>query len=115
MKIGFVVNDIDTEKPRVHHQPARHGRQGDGPRGVVHGHRRLRLRARRLAERQGPDRVTRRTTARSSDTSVDVKKPDVEQLIGLDEFDVVMLRNDPADDAEIDAVGATTPESPSAS
>jgi glutathione synthase len=32
----------------------------------------------------------------------DVKKPDVEQLIGMDEFDVVMLRNDPADDAETD-------------
>jgi glutathione synthase len=31
-----------------------------------------------------------------------VKRPDVEQLIGLDEFDVVMLRNDPADDAETD-------------
>jgi glutathione synthase len=30
----------------------------------------------------------------------DVKTPDVEQLIGLEEFDVVMLRNDPADDAE---------------
>ena len=40
----------------VHHQPARHGGQGDGPRGVVHGHRRLRLRARRLAEHQGPRR-----------------------------------------------------------
>ena len=32
----------------------------------------------------------------------DIKTPDVEQLIGMDEFDVVMLRNDPADDAESD-------------
>ena len=40
----------------VHHQPPRHGGQGDGPRGLVHGDRRLRLRARRLAERQGPHR-----------------------------------------------------------
>ena len=32
----------------------------------------------------------------------DVQKPDVEQLLGLDEFDVVMLRNDPADDAATD-------------
>ena len=38
----------------VHHQPPGHGGQGDGPRGLVHGHRRLRLRARRLAEHQGP-------------------------------------------------------------
>ena len=30
----------------------------------------------------------------------DVQKPDCEQHIGLEEFDVVMLRNDPADDAE---------------
>src|SRR5690606_12479938 len=30
----------------------------------------------------------------------DVQRPGVEELIGLEEFDVVMLRNDPADDAD---------------
>ncbi|GGD12354.1 glutathione synthetase [Nocardioides daphniae] len=30
----------------------------------------------------------------------DVQRPDMERLIALDEFDVVMLRNDPADDAD---------------
>ena len=64
----------------VHHQPPRPGRQGDGARGLVHGHRRLRLRARRLAEHQGPRRATPsryRSLERHMD---DVQKPDVEQL-----------------------------------
>ena len=52
----------------VHHQPPRHGGQGDGPRGLVHGHRRLRLRARRLAEHQGPRPATPSPTAPSSAT-----------------------------------------------
>ena len=101
MKIGFVVNDIETEKPE-------------------YTTNRLALAAKQMghvAWYMGigdfvyePDgslstraRAGQATTYRSLDRHLaDVRKPDAAKLLGLDEFDVVMLRNDPADDAETD-------------
>ena len=101
MKIGFVVNDIETEK-------------------AEYTTNRLALAAKEMGHEAWymgigdfayePDgslstkaRAGQAKTYRSLERHMsDVKRPDVEQLIGMDEFDVVMLRNDPADDAETD-------------
>ena len=101
MKIGFVVNDIETEK-------------------AEYTTNRLALAAKEMGHEAWymgigdfayePDgslstkaRAGQAKTYRSLERHMsDVKRPDVEQLIGMDEFDVVMLRNDPADDAESD-------------
>lgn len=99
MKIGFVVNDIATEDPR-------------------YTTNRLALAAKDLGHEAWymgigdfayePD-GTLSTKARAGQAKSyrslqrhlsDVQKPDVEEVLGLDEFDVIMLRNDPADDAE---------------
>ncbi|MCD6640092.1 MAG: glutathione synthase [Nocardioides sp.] len=99
MKIGFVVNDVATEQD-------------------YYTTNRLALAARQMGHEAWfmgigdfayqPD-GTLSTKARAGDAKsyrslkrhlADVKRPDVEQLIGIEEFDVVMLRNDPADDAE---------------
>ena len=101
MKIGFVVNDIETEK-------------------AEYTTNRLAMAAKEMGHEAWymgigdfaylPD-GSLSTKARSGDAKSyrslerhlsDVKKPEVEQLLGLEEFDVVMLRNDPADDAESD-------------
>ncbi len=99
MKIGFVVNDVSTEQP-------------------IYTTNRLAMAAKELGHdawfmgigdfSYEPDgslsakaRSARGKMYRSLERHLDdVKKPDVEELIGLEEFDVVMLRNDPADDAE---------------
>jgi glutathione synthase len=101
MKIGFVVNDIETEQAQ-------------------YTTNRLALAAKEMGHEAWymgigdfayePD-GSLSTKARAGDAKsyrslerhlADVQKPEVEQLLGLDEFDVVMLRNDPADDAETD-------------
>ncbi|MCA0179368.1 MAG: glutathione synthase [Actinobacteria bacterium] len=99
MKIGFVVNDVATEKP-------------------VYTTNRLAMTAKQLGHEAWfmgvgdlsyqPDGSISTKARRASGKSyrslerhlADVQKPDIEELIGLAEFDVVMLRNDPADDAE---------------
>src|SRR5690349_3292648 len=101
MKIGFVVNDIETEK-------------------AEYTTNRLAMAAKEMGHEAWymgigdfayePDgslstkpRAGHAKSYRSLERHLaDVQKPDVEQLIGMDEFDVVMLRNDPADDAETD-------------
>ena len=101
MKIGFVVNDIETEK-------------------AEYTTNRLALAAKEMGHEAWymgigdfayePDgslstkaRAGHAKSYRSLERHMaDVQKPDVEELLGLDEFDVVMLRNDPADDAETD-------------
>lgn len=99
MKIGFVVNDIATEDPRYTTNRLAMAARGMGheawfmgigdfsyePDGSLSAHARM---------AQGKNY---RSLKRHLD---DVQKPDCEQHIGLEEFDVVMLRNDPADDAE---------------
>ncbi len=101
MKIGFVVNDIETEK-------------------AEYTTNRLAMSAKEMGHEAWymgigdfaylPD-GSLSTKARAGDAKSyrslerhlsDVQKPEVEQLLGLEEFDVVMLRNDPADDAESD-------------
>ena len=99
MKIGFVVNDVATELP-------------------VYTTNRLAMSAKEMGheawfigigdfayEPDGSLSTKARAGHAKSYRSLkrhldDVKKPDVEELLGLEEFDVVMLRNDPADDAE---------------
>ena len=99
MKIGFVVNDVSTEQP-------------------IYTTNRLAMAAKEMGheawfmgigdfsyEPDGSLSAKARSGQAKSYRSLqrhldDVKKPDVETLIGLEEFDVVMLRNDPADDAE---------------
>lgn len=98
MKIGFVVNDIATEKAgytttRLAMTAHRMGHEawlmGIGDLGYE------------------PDgTLSARASAASGKTYrsherylADAKKPEVNRQIGLGEFDVIMLRNDPADDA----------------
>ena len=99
MKIGFVVNDVSTEEP-------------------IYTTNRIAMAAKEMGheawfmgigdfsyEPDGSLSAKARTAQGKNYRSLerhlaDVKKPDVEQLIGLEEFDVVMLRNDPADYAE---------------
>lgn len=99
MKIGFVVNAIETEQE-------------------YYTTNRLAVAARQMGHEAWfmgigdfsyqPDgtltakaRAGEAATYRSAKKHLaDVQRPDVEQLIALEEFDVVMLRNDPADDAE---------------
>ena len=101
MKIGFVVNDIETEK-------------------AEYTTNRLAMAAKEMGHEAWfmgigdfvykPDgslstkaRAGQAKSYRSLDRHLaDVRKPDAAKLLGLDEFDVVMLRNDPADDAETD-------------
>lgn len=99
MKIGFLVNDVATELPQ-------------------YTTNRLALAAKQLGHEAWfmgvgdlsyqPD-GTLVTKARSGQAKSyrslqrhlsDVQKPDVVEQLPLEEFDVVMLRNDPADDAE---------------
>jgi glutathione synthase len=99
MKIGFVVNDIATEDPR-------------------YTTNRLALSAKQMGHEAWfmgigdfayePDgSLSAKASAgqaksyRSLERHLsDVRKPEVVELLGIDEFDVVMLRNDPAEDAE---------------
>lgn len=101
MKIGFVVNDIDTEKPE-------------------YTTNRLALAAKEMGHEAWfmgigdfayePDgslstraRAGQAKTYRSLKRHLDdLRKPEAMKHLGLEEFDVVMLRNDPADDAETD-------------
>ena len=99
MKIGFVVNDVATEKPvytttRLAMAASHAGHEvhlfGTGdfayePDGS-------------LATKASAGHAK---TYRSLERHLsDVQKPDVVELLGLEEFDVVLLRNDPADDAD---------------
>ncbi|MGM7667069.1 glutathione synthetase [Microbacterium sp. A93] len=98
MKIGFVVNDVSTEKPH-------------------HTTNRLALAATRAGhevwltgtgdfayEPDGTLSVLARGGAQKNYRSLDryledVQRPEIEQQVAVNDFDVVMLRNDPADDA----------------
>lgn len=99
MKIGFVVNNVATEKP-------------------TYTTNRLALAAKELGHEAWfmgvgdfsykPDGSLATTACTANGKRyrslkrhlADIQKPDVEQRIDLEEFDVIMLRNDPADDAE---------------
>ena len=101
MKIGFVVNDIETEK-------AEYTTNRLAMAAKEMGHEAWYMGIGDFAyEPDGSLSTKARAGHAKSYRSLerhlaDVQKPDVEQLIGMDEFDVVMLRNDPADDAETD-------------
>ena len=99
MKIGFVVNDIATERhvyttTRLAMTATQMGHEvwvmGIGN-FVYEPDGSLSARA-----RQGTPGKKYRSLERYLE---DVQRPDVEELIPLNEFDVVMLRYDPADDA----------------
>ena len=101
MKIGFVVNDIATEKAEYTTNRLAIAAKDMGHEAWYMG----------IGDFAYEPDGSLSTKARAGDAKnyrslerhlSDVKKPDVEQLIGLEEFDVVMLRNDPADDAETD-------------
>lgn len=99
MKIGFVVNDIATEKPEYTTNRLAMAAKEMGHEAWFMGIGDF------AYEPDGSLSTKARTgqakTYRSLERHLgDVQKPDVEQLLGMDEFDVVMLRNDPADDAE---------------
>ncbi|WP_404384465.1 glutathione synthase [Knoellia locipacati] len=99
MKIGFVVNDVLSESPvytttRLAMAATQMGHEaffmgiGDfayEPDGSL------------TARARGGNGKSYRSLERFLD---DVQKPDVEERLPLGEFDVVMLRNDPAEDAE---------------
>ena len=99
MKIGFVVNDVLSESPlytttRLAMAARQMGHEaflmgiGDfayEPDGSL------------TARARGGRAKNYRSLERFLD---DVQKPDVEERLPLGEFDVVMLRNDPAEDAE---------------
>ena len=101
MKIGFVVNDIETEK-------AEYTTNRLAMAAKEMGHEAWYMGIGDFAYQ--PDgslstkaRAGHAKSYRSLERHLaDVQKPDVEQLIPMAEFDVVMLRNDPADDAETD-------------
>lgn len=99
MKIGFVVNDVETEKPEytttrlamaatnMEHEVwligmGDFGYEPDGS-----------LEARGWGGAKKGYRSLERYLS-------DVQKPETEARVALDEFDVVMLRSDPADDAQ---------------
>lgn len=98
MKIGFVVNDVSTELPiyttnRLAMSATNQGHEawifgmgdfGYEPDGT--------LSARARAAGQKSYRSLERYLQ-------DVQKPETQRRVALDEFDVVMLRSDPADDA----------------
>ena len=101
MKIGFVVNDIETEQ-------AQYATNRLAMAAKEMGHEAWYMGIGDFAYE--PD-GSLSTKARAGDAKsyrslerdlADMQKPEVEQFLGLDEFDVVMLRNDPADDAETD-------------
>ncbi|WP_110240513.1 glutathione synthetase [Nocardioides gilvus] len=99
MKIGFVVNAIETEQE-------------------YYTTNRLAMTARQMGHEawvmgigdfsyQPDGSLTVKATTGEAKTYrslkkhlADLQRPDVEQSIGLEEFDVVMLRYDPADDAD---------------
>ncbi|MDO5503081.1 MAG: glutathione synthetase [Actinomycetia bacterium] len=98
MKIGFVVNDVETELPQytttrlamaatnMDHQVWLMGMGDFGyePDGSLHA----------------TGRAAANRNYRSLERYLeDVQKPETEKGVALDDFDVVMLRSDPADDA----------------
>lgn len=101
MLIGFVVNDIETEKAEYTTNRMALAAKEMGHEAWFMGigdfayepDGSLSTRAR------AGQAKTYRSLKRHLD---DVRKPEAAKLIGLEEFDVVMLRNDPADDAESD-------------
>jgi glutathione synthase len=101
MKIGFVVNDIDTEQAQYTTNRLAMAAKEMGHEAWYMG----------IGDFAYEPDGSLSTKARAGDAKTyrslerhlaDIQKPEVEQLLGLDEFDVVMLRNDPADDAETD-------------
>ncbi|HHU10105.1 MAG TPA: glutathione synthase [Intrasporangiaceae bacterium] len=98
MKIGFVVNDVETEEPiytttrlamtatNLDHEVWLMGMGDFGyePDGSLH------------ARGRGAGGKSYRSLERYLE---DVQRPETESTVALDEFDVVMLRSDPADDA----------------
>ena len=99
MKIGFVVNDVATEEPEYTTNRLAMSAKEMGHEAWFMGIGDF------AYEPDGSLSIKARTAHAKSYRSLkrhldDVKKPDVEELLGLEEFDVVMLRNDPADDAE---------------
>lgn len=101
MKIGFVVNDIETEKAEyTTNRLAMAARQM--------GHEAWYMGIGDFAyEPDGSLSTKARCGEANSYRSLkrhldDMRKPGAAKLLGLGEFDVVMLRNDPADDAESD-------------
>ena len=98
MKIGFVVNDVSTEQAiytttrlamtatNLGHDAWIFGMGDFGyePDGTL------------SARARGGAKKTYRSLERYLQ---DVQKPETEERVALDDFDVVMLRSDPADDA----------------
>ncbi|MGI9084217.1 MAG: glutathione synthetase [Aeromicrobium sp.] len=100
MKIGFVVNDVATEKPEYTTNRLAMSAKEMGHEAWIMGIGDF------AYDPDGSLSIKARTGHAKSYGSLkrhldDVRKPDVEELLGLEEFDVVMLRNDPAEDAEI--------------
>lgn len=98
MKIGFVVNDVMTEKPvyttvRLAMQATNMGHEAFLM-GV--GNFAYEIDGSLSARARGVGGKNYRSTERYLE---DVQKPELEQQISLSEFDVVMLRSDPAADA----------------
>ena len=100
MKIGFVVNDVATEQAvytttRLAMAAVQRGHEawligmgdfGYEPDGTLSAHASAAVAGKRY-----------RSLERFLD---DIQKPEQRELVALDEFDVVMLRADPAQDAE---------------
>ena len=105
MKIGFVVNKIETEEPGFTTTRLAMAAVSRGHESLHVQRRRLRLRARRFAARAGAEGT-------AGKRALSLKKPSLEKFlealqsedakperVELDEFDVLMLRNDPSTDA----------------
>ena len=99
MKIGFVVNDVATEQAQYTTNRLALAAKEQGHEAWFMGVGDFSYKP------DGSLATTARTAAGKTYRSLerhlaDLQKPDIEQRIDLEEFDVVMLRNDPADDAE---------------
>ena len=111
MRIGFVVNDVATEQPEYTTTRLALAATRHGPRGVADGRRRLlatdptarvAAHARTAHGKKLPllDGLPRRRAGRRRGASA----------ISVDDLDVLMMRNDPADDA-VDRRGPSRPAS----
>ena len=99
MKIGFVINAIATEKPEYTTVRLALAAAARGSRDVADGRRRLlppRRRHRRRAcshgQREPGDGPSRRSSRASRTTSTAARRS------AIDDLDVLVMRNDPADD-----------------
>ena len=99
MKIGFVVNARRHRAARVHDHPPRAGRHPTRARHLADGRGRLLPPARRLGGRPRRRGQGQEAQGRRRPTSRACRPTSRAEPICVDDLDVLVMRNDPADDA----------------